>query len=182
MPIQILTHTPPYVWAILAFLVWRGLAEMHTRTLAPRRLFILPLVMLALAFQDIVARFGAGAPVVAAWTTGCALAGWATWRLARSRIASAAQPGRIQVRGSRVPLVLMMAIFATRYAAGVALAIQPQLAHQLNVVLAIGALYGVFNGIFLGRLVRDAASLRTMSLAPAGQAAVQPVAATLRQG
>jgi hypothetical protein len=26
MLIQILTHTPLYVWAILAFLLWRGVA------------------------------------------------------------------------------------------------------------------------------------------------------------
>lgn len=176
MPIQILTHTPLYVWAILAFLVWRGLAEMRTRALAPQRLFILPLVMLALSWQDIVARLGANGAVVAAWSAGCVLAGVAAWRFGRTRIAASSQPGRVQVRGSRAPLALMMAVFAVKYATGVALAIQPQLGRQAAVALAIGALYGVFNGVFLGRLARDAAALRGMSLA----AAVQPAAPIAR--
>lgn len=165
--IEILTHTPVYVWAILAFLVWRGVAEMRERELAPQRLFILPLVMLALSFQDIAARLGTGAMVVAAWSAGCVLASLLTWRLARPRILAARQAGRVRVRGSRLPLALMMAIFAVKYATGVALALQPQLAQQLAVALAIGALYGVFNGVFLGRLARDAAALRGGSLAAA---------------
>jgi len=165
--IQILTHTPLYVWAILAFLVWRGLAEMRDRELAPQRLFILPLVMLALSFQDIAVRLGAGAMVIVAWSIGCALAGLLTWRIARPRIMASGQPERVRVRGSRVPLALMMAIFAVKYATGVALAIQPQLAQQVAPALAIGALYGVFNGVFLGRLARDAAALRGGSLAAA---------------
>lgn len=167
MPIQILTHTPLYVWAILAFLVWRGIVELRSRELAPQRLFILPLVMLALSFQDIASRLGIDAGVLAAWSAGCALAGLATWRFARPRITASSQPGRIVVRGSRLPLVLMMAIFATKYATGVALAIQPQLVQQATVMLAIAALYGVFNGVFIGRLARDAAALRSDSLAAA---------------
>jgi len=165
--IDILTHTPVYVWAILAFLVWRGLAEMRDRELAPQRLFILPLVMLALSFQDIATRFGAGAMVLVAWSAGCALAGLLTWRVASSRITAARQAGRVRVRGSRLPLVLMMAIFAVKYATGVALAIQPQLAQQAALMLTIGGLYGLFNGVFLGRLARDAAVLRGGSVAAA---------------
>lgn len=165
--IQILTHTPLYVWAILAFLVWRGVTEMRDRELAPQRLFILPLVMLALSFQDIAVRLGAGVAVLTVWSVGCALAGLLTWRMARPFIMAAREPGRVRVRGSRLPLVLMMTIFAVKYATGVALAVQPQLAQQVAPALAIGALYGIFNGVFLGRLARDTAALRAGSLAAA---------------
>lgn len=149
---QLVSHTPAWVWAILAFLVWRGVVEMRDREIARRQLFVLPLVMLALSMHDIVFKFGAGAAVLAAWLAGCLAAARLARRFGHSRIAPAAMPGRVRVRGSRAPLALMMAIFAFKYAISVILAVQPRSASQLSVLLAVGAVYGVFNGLLLGRL------------------------------
>lgn len=149
---QLLTHTPAYVWAILVFLAWRGAVEMRDREVAPHRLFVLPLAMLVLSLHDISLKFGASASVLAAWLAGCAAATLLAWRFGRSRVTAASTPGRVRVRGSRIPLVLMMAIFACKYATSVMLVVQPQNAARLSVLLAIGAVYGVFNGLLLGRL------------------------------
>ena len=67
MLIQILSHTPAYVWAILAFLVYRGVAAMREREVAPRQLTVIPIVMLLLSLQDIVARFGVGLLPLLTW-------------------------------------------------------------------------------------------------------------------
>ena len=42
-----------YVWAILAFLVYRGVAASRTRTASLRSLFIIPAVMTVLALLQI---------------------------------------------------------------------------------------------------------------------------------
>jgi hypothetical protein len=63
------------------------------------------------------------------------------------------------VRGSVMPLILMLAIFLTKYITSVVLVIQPQLAHQLAVAGAICLVFGVFNGVLLGRLARTASVL-----------------------
>ena len=55
---------------------------------------------------------------------------------------------------------MMMAIFMTKYATAVIMAIQPQLAGNMAFMLAVCALFGGFNGYFLGRLARDATALR----------------------
>lgn len=157
MLIQILSHTPLYVWAILAFLIWRGVAELRDREIAARRLFVLPLVMLALSLHDMALKFGAGGAALGTWLPGVAVAALLAWTFGRSRIAAGAAPGRVLVRGSAVPLVVMLAIFATKYMTSVALAVQPAMAGQLAPVIC--AVYGLFNGWFLGRLVRDAAAV-----------------------
>ena len=170
MLIQILTHTPLYVWAILAFLLWRGVAEMRDRQLTLRRLLILPLVMLGLSLNDIALKFDLGVVALGMWLTGCVAAGVLAWQFGRARIAAGRAPGTVLVRGSALPLALMMGIFLTKYITSVVLVIQPQLSHQLPVVGAVCLLFGVFNGLLLGRLARMVSALHS-------QRAVMPAAA-----
>ena len=155
MPIQILTHTPLHVWAILAFLVWRGVAEMREREIALSRMAVLPLVMLALSLHDIALKFGLGPASLGAWLAGCLAAALPAWRFGRIRIAAVTAPGRVLVRGSVAPLFLMMAIFVTRYATSVMLALQPAAVQQFQ--LAVCGVYGVFGGWFICRLLGLAA-------------------------
>ena len=60
----------------------------------------------------------------------------------------------IEVTGSVVPLALMMGIFFTKYVVAVQLAMHPHLAHQTDVALVVGSLYGAFSGIFAARGIR----------------------------
>lgn len=159
MLIQILTRTPLYVWAILAFLLWRGAVEMRDRELTLRRMLILPLVMLGLSLNDMALKFDMGMVLVAAWVTGCVAAMLLAWRFGRTRIAAGTAPDRVLVRGSVMPLILMLAIFLTKYITSIVLVIQPQLAHQLAVAATICLVFGVFNGLLLGRLARMAGAV-----------------------
>ncbi len=171
MLIQILTHTPFYVWAILAFLVQRGMIAMRDRDLELRKLVMIPAVMLVLSLQDMNAKFGLGGLALAAWALAAAgmalLAGLAGLAGGR-RIEAGNVPGHVRVLGSRLPLVMMMAVFFTKYVASVALSVAPQLRHDTLFACAVCGLFGVFNGWFAGRLARDLASYR---LLPAGTAA-----------
>lgn len=162
MLLQILTHTPTYVWAILAGLIALGLASMRDREMTLQRLLILPLAMLALSLNDIANKFGLGALALLAWASGCTVAGLLMARLGRTRFTPTATPGRVLVRGSRAPLAIMLAVFFTRYAAAVMLAVRPQLATSNVATIVVCALFGIFNGILAGRLVRDLADYRTI--------------------
>jgi hypothetical protein len=57
-------------------------------------------------------------------------------------------------RGSWLPLALMLATFATKYAVAVACAVRPDLAAGAGFAATVCALYGMFNGLFLGRALR----------------------------
>jgi hypothetical protein len=160
---QILIHTPLYVWAILALLVWRGIVEMRERALPLRRLLVLPLAMLGLGLYDVIAKCGLEALPLAAWAAGCAASlAWA-WKIGATRIMGPVQGGQVRVRGSRAPLAAMLGLFAVKYASSVLLAVQPEAARQAAAAAAMCAAFGLFNGWFVGRLVRDLAALRQQS-------------------
>ncbi len=152
---QIFSHTPLYVWAILAFLIVRGVIALRTRDVAMNKLFIIPVVMLALSLFDIAAKFGLGGIGFATWVATMAVTLALLVKFGSARIAPAAQPGHVVVRGSVFPLVLMMAIFATKYVTSIAVAVQPHLRENAVFTVTVCALFGLFSGYFLGRLARD---------------------------
>ena len=167
MLVNIISHTPLYVWAILAFLISRGVAAMRERELPFKSLLIIPAVMLVLSLSDIANKFGLGALPLAAWLAGAAASGVLAWRGSAARISMGSAPGLVRVRGSAWPLVLMLAIFVTKYATAVSLAIAPGVAGQALFIVGICLLFGAFNGFFLGRLARDAATFAGPSSLPA---------------
>lgn len=168
---HIVTHTPVYVWAILAFLVARGMIASRDRDVAVRKLWIIPAVMLALSLQDIAAKFGTGMLPLAAWAAGAAAATLLVLRSGRVRVAPGGRPGSVRVAGSWAPMALMMAVFCTKYAASVAVAVLPHVRQDPVFAAAVCVLFGVINGCFLGRLLADLGAVRGFPAAASAVAA-----------
>ena len=172
---QILMHTPAWVWALLAFLVYRGLLSSVDRETPLRLVVAIPVAMLALSLQGMLGGFGASPAALLLWLA-CALTGGAiAWRLMPADGTRAhPEKRRVWQRGSWMPMALMLGIFLTKYAVGVLLALRPGLAHDADFVLAVCALYGVFNGLFLGRMLRVLAVWRDCAATIPGAAAPAP--------
>lgn len=150
---QIVSHTPTYVWAILALLIYRGVAASADRTVTLRSLAILPGVMLVLALQDIASKFGLHAMQWTFWLLGAGAGMALAWRrFDPASVAPGAQAGTVVLRGSWQPLALMLAIFCVKYSVAVLLAVQPAARQNDIVVAAICVAFGLANGVFLGRL------------------------------
>jgi hypothetical protein len=158
---QIIIKTPVWVWALLAFLVYRGLVASVDRVSSLRATFLIPLVMLGLSVQGIATTFATDALAMPVWFAAL-LAGTAlTWSLVDpSRISADPAKGTIRQPGSWIPLMLMMGIFLTKYAVAIMLAVHPEFKQQAMFVASVCTLYGLFNGIFLGRLLRIVAVYR----------------------
>lgn len=155
---QIVGHTPVYVWALLAFLIYRGVVASAESTVTMRNLCIIPAVMLALSLQGISGQFGTGTGVLLAWAAGAAASLALTWRLmSGSGISADRAAGTVHLRGSWVPLVLMMSIFVVKYSVTVFAVMHPALRTDAAFALPVCVLFGCFNGIFFGRLLRYAA-------------------------
>ncbi len=159
MLIDILKHTPYYVWAILALLVYHGVAAMRAREIPVRKLIILPLIMLALSLQDIQAKFGSGQLALCVWACAALAVMLPVWKFGRAGISPGAAPGSVRVHGSAAPLKMMLAIFFTKYATSVTLAVQPQASSNALFVVVTCALLGAFSGYFLGRLANHLGTL-----------------------
>lgn len=155
MFIQIITKTPIWVWGILALLLWVGVKQSLPRRVSLRRITVLPLAMAGLSLAGMLTAFGAGSPALLVW--GAVLAAFAAAVMTRS-LPQATQYNawtqQFQIPGSWTPLVLMMGIFITKYAVGVALAMYPDLARDALFSQSVGALYGGFGGVFAGRALR----------------------------
>jgi hypothetical protein len=155
---QIVSHTPVYVWALLAFLMYRGWLASKDRQASLLKVALIPLVMLALAVTGIKTDGPLGEGIWAVWAVGAAASAALIWTLSTREIVVDRAAGTITQRGSWMPLGLMIAIFATKYAVAVVSAMHPELPHSLPFAVGITLLYGVFNGLFLGRLARYVAA------------------------
>lgn len=152
MLVAILTHTPFFVWAILALLVYRGVAAMRERALTLRQFLVLPVAMTALSVAGLVTSAG-GFAGVAAWAAGCGAALALTYVSAATASRPAA-PGFIRVPGSVMPLVAVLCIFLIKYVSAVALHMHFDVdQHALLAPLLRGALGGC-SGYFIGRALK----------------------------
>lgn len=173
--------TPVWVWGLLAALVVLGLTQARARTAGLSRVLATPVAMTALSVYGMVSAFGGRGlllPVLAAWLGAAGLVVALLWRSApRTGTHYEATTRRFFLPGSFVPLVLILGIFMTKYAVGVALALQPALARDAGFALLVTALYGVFNGLFaartasLWRLSRRVGQVAVLAPNPAALAA-----------
>ena len=152
---QIISHTPVYVWALLAFLIYRGVLAASDRKVSLRKLFIIPAVMLVMSLVSIKGQGVLGAAV---WLTGMLVTVLVSRTTDKGEISIDRAAGTVLQRGSWTPLVLMIAIFATKYTVAVMSAMHPELQSQMLFVVAVSGLFGVFNGVFVGRLLRYVAA------------------------
>jgi hypothetical protein len=171
---QVIRHTPLWVWGLLLALVFLGVSQLFNRTVGLRRVTIMSLAMAGLSLYGTVSAFGSGSGVLLAWLAAAVgVAGLVLSRPLAPQTSYDPATRRFFLPGSWVPLVLMMGIFLTKYVVGVMLAMQPALAHQAGLALAVAALYGAFSGAFISRAAR---LLRLALRAQAGPGRVTPAA------
>jgi hypothetical protein len=152
---QILAHTPRWVFALFAMLVWLGAKQMSSGSVSLTRIALMPVAMTGLSVYGVLSGFGGSPMALMAWAVAAA---WMLWTVLQrplpdgTRYDAAAR--QFHVAGSAVPLALMMGIFFTKYAVGVLLAMHPELKQQAAFALGISTLFGGFSGIFAARALR----------------------------
>ncbi len=155
MLLQILANTPKWVFALFAALLCLGLSQLLTRRVGLSRITGLAIGMSAFSLYGTVSAF-AGVPMaLLARLAGAA----AVFALLAGRAAPLgtrfdAATRRFTVPGSAVPLALMMGIFFTKYAVGVALGMHLAQANDVSFALPVSTLYGAFSGVFAARAAR----------------------------
>jgi hypothetical protein len=152
------SHTPAFVWFVLAALIVLGALQARERRVSLARVTALPALMVVLSLWGTASLFATGphvAAVLAAWTASALAAFLVVVRRAPpggTRFDAAT--GSFVVPGSWMPMLLVVGVFALRYATNVALAIQPPLGADASFGTAIAACSGLFTGIFAARAAR----------------------------
>lgn len=155
MLLQILSHTPHWVFGLFALLAWLGAKQLRDNDVAQLRIAVMPLAMVGLSLYGVVSAFGDAPLALAGWAAAALVAGLFVQSIAlpaATRFDAASR--RFHLPGSAVPLLLMMGIFFTKYVVGVLLVMHPVLAHQPYFAIAVSTLYGAFSGIFFSRALR----------------------------
>lgn len=152
MWIQIITHTPLWVWGLLTALMALGLWQRRERRVRPFQLLLLPALLMALGLWSMAPGFVAQPMGALIWAVAVAASGWLGLQLPRPRAARwLADAGQLQLPGSWVPMVIIISIFGLRYASGVSLALNPHWRNLASVQLPLAMVFGLLSGLFLGR-------------------------------
>ena len=144
--VAILSHTPLFVWAILALLLWQGERSLHQRTRPVWSMALVPVVF-GLADFALLARTGFNATSVLLWFAMAAMAFPLGRSTAPRRVSGSSGDPAIWA-GSPVPLVRNLSVFAAHYAFAVMQALKPEAGDMLTLTAA--ALSGATIGYIAG--------------------------------
>ena len=152
---EILTHTPAWVFGLFALLLWLGAKQLSGRRVGLRRTMAMPVVMIALSLYGVLSVFSRQPLAALAWAAAALVVGFVlVQRGAPAGTRYDLATRSFALRGSAVPLALMMGIFFTKYGVGVQVAMHSALTGDPAFALGVSALYGAFSGAFAGRALR----------------------------
>ncbi len=164
--LAILSHTPIWVWAIFALVLFLGYQHTRDRTISVWRLLLLPLILLLAAASSYASAGAAGLPTVPAVLVGLVIGGVGGWLLERDGATRRLPGGRLWLRGEWGSLVQIVLIFVFRYAIAVIAAVNPMLATDPTWHIATVFVSTLLTALILGR---TAARLRIyFTTQPAG--------------
>ncbi|HTT13108.1 MAG TPA: DUF6622 family protein [Burkholderiaceae bacterium] len=150
--VEVLKHTPAYVWGILAALIIVGRLQLRDQTIGRARLLLLPVALGAYSLWGSASAFGMRWEVLAAWVVGMGTmllsTRWVRWP---RKVEFLPERGVFAVGGSVIPLVAMLAVFAVRYVATVTLILHPEWRSLASVAIVGGLGYGLLSGVFAMR-------------------------------
>jgi len=141
---------PVWVPFLFAGLVLLGYRQSRPRTVKPSVLVAIALAMFGLSLYGVVSAFGADPLALLSWAKGYALAVTLGARYLAPRGLEAVGTS-VRVPGSWVPLALLMAIFAAKFALGFAAGMHSPLLHNAVFIVGMSAVLGALSGGFGAR-------------------------------
>lgn len=151
-PIQILAHTPAWVYVLFVYLVTRGIRSLKPAEVTPLKLAIVPVLLTVWSLAELIRLYGVSIGSVAPWVVALALGFAAGWLILRGRSMDVDRArGVIRRPADRTVLPLIIVTFAVKYCFGVLAAVSPQLLAEPAFRLADLVSSGFFAGIFVGK-------------------------------
>ena len=139
--VEILSHTPVWVFVLGAVLFFFGLKQSKERQVPERMVIILPVAMLILSLLGVISGFGTALLAIVFWLVGVVTALLFNWMFTLTKRAQYdVESHMFHIKGSWVPLLLMMTIFFTKYAVAVLQAQQHELSAEPVFMLVVSAL------------------------------------------
>ena len=152
--IEIVAHTPLWVWPLLAALLWLGWQASQTRVVPLWRLVILPAAILIMSIVTLLS-FGPNGVGISIWVGGVLIGGALGWFSYRSDGLAVDHEHRLlRLPGEWKSLGLIAVIFAFRYYWGYKSATAPELVAIPTATISYIGFNGMLSGIFIGWRLR----------------------------
>ena len=153
--VQILAHTPWWVFALFVFLVSRGIKALKPADVSPYQLALVPLLLAGWGLYDLARRYAFDPGALAPWLVALALgAAIGLAILSRAPLSADRARGIVHRPADFTVLPLILIAFGLKYAFAVAVALTPALLADTGYRLADLGISGLFAGIFLGKFGR----------------------------
>ena len=152
--IEMARQTPVWVWALFAFLMFRGTMALNGSVTSLPRLAIVPVAFVAWGLWSVAT--GSHEPGLSSliWAASFAFGAMlGALRTARTPIQVDRSAGLVALPGSPMVLVLVLVVFSVKYALGAWAAIQPGASLSPVFVIYDVGITGAVAGMFAGRLL-----------------------------
>ena len=160
----VVAHTPIWVWALLAFLVTRGIMAMKPGETSLAKLAIVPALFSMWGLWSINHRYPGSWAAWSLWLAGIAAGACIGWvMLRRVQLRMDASTGKLWRPADFSLLPLLLVTFVVKYGFESALAMSPALATDGAFRAAYLLLSGGFTGIFIGKYCRYLAAARRVA-------------------
>ncbi len=151
---QILSHTPTWVFVLFVVLLAFGFMQTRSRNVNKFLAYLLPGGMVVLSLAGVQSSFGLTPFSVAVWAVGLVLVTFIGYTFFRdTRVSFDPHRNAFYIPGSWVPLIVIMAIFFTKYAVAVMTSLKTDTASSPAFAILLSLAYGGFSGYFSSRAV-----------------------------
>jgi hypothetical protein len=152
MLLQILTHTPLWVFFLLAVLLAFGLLQARSRSVKRSVAYLLPAGMIFLSFFSVQSNFGMKLTPIFLWALGLAFFTFLCSKFFPLKGASYdTEEKTFFLPGTWAPLVVIMGIFVTKYAVAVMHGLHVAFVDRPLATALLSLAYGGFSGYFAAR-------------------------------
>lgn len=152
---HLISNTPVWVWALLVFLVSRGIAAMKPGETSLTKLAIVPALFTAWGAWSLGHRFGSSWEAWGEWVVGIGAGMGLGWMLLRrATLTVNISTGRLWRSADYSLLPLLLLTFVVKYGFEVALSVSPSLNLDVGFRAAYLLLSGGFTGVFIGKYLR----------------------------
>jgi len=150
--LDIITHTPRWVFGLLAMLIVLGLMQTRTRQVRIQVALILPFIVLILSLTSVIRYVGWQIPALLCWLIGISAVIFFSIKMFNENLVRLDKSSRkLIIQGSWIPMFVILGIFLTRYALGVATAMQFEITRNPSFLLIVSLILGGWSGFFLAR-------------------------------
>jgi len=154
MIIDIVTHTPIWVFILFIGLLLLGYMQTKDRKIKIGSIFILPISMILLSIFGIISTFGIMPTALFLWFFGIVIALMMNAQSSCSRRVKYSSFEKVFfIPGSWKPMILILLIFFIKYFVGVVTSLELEVIKQIEFIVVISILYGLISGMLLSRSI-----------------------------